>query len=89
MRVSRWAVWRYRWWLRRHPRPPGKTEAILSAFSEASTVLAETMTSEGIAQWMGARNPLLDGRTPMQEMVYGDPARVVAAAQSFTEGSYI
>ena len=57
--------------------------------SEVSLLLSETLTGRGVAQWLAARNQLLDGGRPIDLIAQGEAERVRQAAESFVEGAYV
>jgi len=52
-------------------------------------ILEDSLTAEGIEQWLRAANRLLDGRRPFYLIDEGDTESVRQAAQAFLDGSYV
>lgn len=52
-------------------------------------VLAETLTTDGIRQWLRARNRLLKGERPLDVLARGEYSRVQDAAEAFVEGYFV
>lgn len=52
-------------------------------------LLAETLTPEGIGQWLRARNRYLKGDRPVDVLARGDYRRVQEAAEAFVEGYFV
>ncbi len=52
-------------------------------------ILEDSLTAEGIEQWLRAANRLLDGRRPVDLIDEGDTESVRQAAQAFLDGSYV
>jgi broad specificity phosphatase PhoE len=52
-------------------------------------ILEDSLTREGIEQWLRAANRLLDGRRPIDVIDEGDTERVRQAAQAFLDGAYV
>lgn len=52
-------------------------------------LLAETLTANGIEQWLRSPNRILEGRRPLDVAADGDLARVREAAASFVGGAYL
>lgn len=52
-------------------------------------LLAETLTAEGIRQWLRARNRYLKGERPLDALARGEYSRVQEAAEAFVEGYFV
>jgi|ERR671934_763484 transcriptional regulator with XRE-family HTH domain len=52
-------------------------------------VLAETLTPDGIRQWLRARNRYLKGDRPLDALARGEYDRVQEAAEAFVEGYFV
>lgn len=53
-------------------------------------ILKETLTEEGIKQWLRAANKLLDGKRPLDMLNTKEGIeRVIDAAKSYVEGNYV
>lgn len=51
--------------------------------------LSDSLTPDGVAQWLHAGSRLLGGRAPLDVLADGEVGEVTAAAASFIEGAYI
>ena len=51
-------------------------------------LLATTLTPRGVCQWLTLRNPLLQGRRPMEALGEGDIDAVLQAAEALAGDSY-
>ena len=59
--------------------------------SDRDRVLAmcgEVYTPEGVTIWMGARNAMLDGRTPDELLEAGESDRVLALLDMLASGGF-
>lgn len=52
-------------------------------------LLAESLTANGIEQWLHSPNRILEGRRPLDVAADGDLVRVCEAASSFVDGAYL
>jgi hypothetical protein len=52
-------------------------------------LLAETLTPEGIRQWLRGRNRYLKGERPLDVLARGQYNRVHEAAEAFVEGYFV
>ncbi len=52
-------------------------------------VLRDSLTDEGVRQWLQTSNTLLDGALPADLLVAGHHDRVLEAACAFVEGTYL
>jgi uncharacterized protein (DUF2384 family) len=52
-------------------------------------ILEDSLTTEGIEQWLRASNRLLDDRRPIDLIGEGDTESVRRAAQAFLDGAYV
>jgi len=59
------------------------------AMVDIMQILEDSLTAEGIEQWLRAANRLLDGRRPVDLIDEGDTESVRQAAQAFLDGSYV
>jgi hypothetical protein len=75
-----------RWLVRtrpvRHERQIDDLRAIVQ-------VLTETLTTDGIRQWLRARNRYLKGEHPLDALARGEYSRVQEAAEAFVEGYFV
>jgi uncharacterized protein (DUF2384 family) len=49
----------------------------------------EVFTPEGVEIWIGAPNPLLDGRTPRDLVEAGETNRVLALIDALASGAFL
>lgn len=49
---------------------------------------AEVFTPEGVEIWLGALNPLLHGRSPMELIVSGEHERVLQLLEQLASGAF-
>lgn len=61
----------------------------LFALVDTVLVLCETLTLDGIEQWLWARMRALNGRRPLELLAEGEHEDVVATARLFVEGTYV
>lgn len=61
----------------------------LDALAVIEDILSDSLTSRGVAQWLRARNRLLDGRRPLDALAEGDADAVREAGDAFDAGSYV
>jgi hypothetical protein len=59
------------------------------AIVDIMQILGDSLTAEGIEQWLHAANRLLDGRRPIDIIDEGDTESVRQAAQAFLDGAYV
>jgi hypothetical protein len=59
------------------------------AIVDITQILEDSLTAEGIAQWLRAANRLLNGGRPIDLIAEGDTESVRRAAQAFLDGVYI
>jgi broad specificity phosphatase PhoE len=59
------------------------------AIVDIRQILEDSLTAEGIEQWLRAANRLQDGRRPIDLIEEGDAERVRQAAQAFLDGAYV
>ena len=59
------------------------------AMVDIMQILEDSLTAEGIEQWLRAANRLLDGRRPVDLIDEGDTESVRQAAQAFLDGAYV
>ena len=52
-------------------------------------LLSDSLTERGVAQWLRAKNPLLDAARPIDLLEAGEFEKVREAAESFVDGSYV
>jgi len=64
-------------------------EARLRELAEIVLLLAETLTTRGVGQWLHARNRLLGNACPLDLIAEGDAARAREAAASFVDGAVV
>ncbi|HXH58404.1 hypothetical protein [Iamia sp.] len=51
--------------------------------------LVDALTPRGVAQWLRARNRLLDRERPIDVLAAGEVEKVRGAAEAFVEGAYV
>jgi transcriptional regulator with XRE-family HTH domain len=51
--------------------------------------LSDSLSARGVAQWLRARNRLLDRERPIDVLAAGRVGEVRSAAEAFIEGSYV
>jgi hypothetical protein len=56
---------------------------------DITLILEDSLTREGIEQWLRAANRLLDGRRPIHVIDEGDTEGVRQAAQAFLDGACV
>jgi transcriptional regulator with XRE-family HTH domain len=56
---------------------------------EIALILSDTLTTRGVGQWLRARNRLLKGRRPIDELAEGKMKAVRNAARAYVEGAYL
>lgn len=61
----------------------------LFALADTVLVLCETLTLDGVEQWLWSRMRALQGRRPVELLADGEHEEVVAAARRFVEGTYV
>jgi hypothetical protein len=59
------------------------------AIVDIRQILEDSLTAEGIEQWLRASNRLLDGRRPIDLIDDGNTESVRRAAQAFLDGAYV
>jgi hypothetical protein len=59
------------------------------AIVDIRQILEDSLTAEGIEQWLRASNRLLDGRRPIDLIDEGNTESVRRAAQAFLDGAYV
>jgi uncharacterized protein (DUF2384 family) len=59
------------------------------AIVDIRQILEDSLTAEGVEQWLRAANRLLDGRRPIDLLNEGDAESVRKAAQAFLDGAYV
>jgi broad specificity phosphatase PhoE len=59
------------------------------AMVDIMQILEDSLTAEGIEQWLRAANRLLGGRRPIDLIDEGDTESVRQAAQAFLDGAYV
>jgi hypothetical protein len=52
-------------------------------------VLRDSLTEEGVRQWLSAPSPYLGGAKPAELLLTGEHDRVLEAARAFVEGTYL
>jgi broad specificity phosphatase PhoE len=52
-------------------------------------LLSDSLTPRGVAQWLRARNRLLDRERPIDLLAAGEVERVRRAADAFIEGACV
>jgi hypothetical protein len=59
------------------------------AIVDIMEILEDSLTAEGIEQWLRAANRLLGGQRPIDLINEGDSESVRRAAQAFMDGAYV
>ena len=59
------------------------------AIVDIRQILEDSLTAEGIEQWLRASNRLLYGRRPIALIDEGNTESVRRAAQAFLDGAYV
>jgi uncharacterized protein (DUF2384 family) len=59
------------------------------AIVDIRQILEDSLTAEGLEQWLRASNRVLDGRRPIDLIDEGDTESVRRAAQAFLDGAYV
>jgi hypothetical protein len=52
-------------------------------------ILNDSLTRDGVGQWLRAPNRMLGGRRPLDLVDYGDAAKVEEAAEAFVDSTYV
>lgn len=61
----------------------------LAELRDLVLLLSDSLTPRGVAQWLRARNRLLDRERPLDVLADGRVAEVRGAAEAFIDGSYV
>ena len=59
------------------------------AIVDIMQILEDSLTAEGIDQWLRAANRLMDGRRPIDLIDEGDTESIGQAAQAFLDSAYV
>jgi hypothetical protein len=59
------------------------------AIVDIMQMLEDSLTAEGIEQWLRAANRLLDGQRPIDLIDEGDTESVRRATQAYLDGAYV
>lgn len=61
----------------------------LAELRDLVVLLSDSLSRRGVAQWLRARNRLLDRERPIDVLTAGDFERVRQAAEAFIDGAYV
>ncbi len=61
----------------------------LAELRDVVLLLSDSLTARGVAQWLRARNRLLDRQRPIDVLAAGGVEQVHGAAKAFIDGSYV
>lgn len=68
---------------------PTRHERQIDDLRSIVQLLAETLTNDGVRQWLRARNRYLKGDRPLDVLARGEYKRVHEAAEAFVEGYFV
>ncbi len=76
-------------WVAANGTRPTRHERQIDDLRSIVQLLAETLTAEGVRQWLRARSRYLKGERPLDVLARGDYSRVHDAAEAFVEGYFV
>jgi hypothetical protein len=76
-------------WTAARPTRPARHERQIDDLRAIVAILAETLTPQGIRQWLRARNRHLRGERPLDALARGQYTRVQEAAEAFAQGYFV
>lgn len=76
-------------WKTKGARPRSNAYTRLEGLRDVVWVLSDSLTERGVGQWLHARNRLMGGQRPLDELREGRHREVMEAARAFADGSYL